>query len=249
MTAEGQMKRRIILPMDGMSGFEEIRIVVDGLHDLVKPKLGLESMDQDVAHRAADYIAEKGGEFFWDEKFSDIPNTAGSATAALLKRHPTGVWAVNVHGNSNRKAVGAVVENRGSANVLGVTVLTSFTEADCQEIYGCDIATAVLRLAKVCLESGVQGLICSPQEVPMLRREFGNDFLLVTPGIRPAGSDVNDQARVDTPGNAIKSGSDYLVIGRPITQAEDRRSAAVAITHDIDFELEQRRLRSWRGSD
>lgn len=239
-----QSRSRIVLPMDGMTDFDDAVKVINSLHDLVGPfKLGLELMDQDLAHRVADYIAEIGGQFFWDEKWSDIPNTAAGAVKALLQRHPKGIWAVNVHGNSGRKAVQAVVENRGTANVLGVTILTSLDESDTDEIYGCSPAMAVLRLAKICVESGVQGLICSPQEVTNLRRQFGEELLLVTPGVRPAGAEVQDQARVDTPGNAIRSGSDYLVIGRPITKADSMRVAAKDIADEIADALQGRSLR------
>lgn len=231
---------RIILPLDGMADLQEIKTVVDGLSGLVGPfKIGLEAMNADLAHQAADYIIEVGGSVFWNGKYSDIPNTEGSAVSALIERHPTGIWAVNVHGNSARKSVSATVENRGTINVLGVTVLTSQDEEDVREIYDCDVPTAVMRLAKICVERGVQGLICSPKEVQMLRNEFGKDLLLVTPGVRPAGTDTQDQARVMTPGDAIRAGSSYLVIGRPITKAEDRQAAARSIAAEIAEALEE----------
>lgn len=231
---------RIILPLDGMTDLLEIRMVVDGLKGLVGPfKIGLEAMSEDLAHQAADYIILKGGEVFWDGKFSDIPNTEGNSVSKLLLRHPKGIWAANVHGNSGRKSITAAVENRDTTNVLGVTVLTSQDDNDTQEIYGCDVKTAVLRLAKILVECGVQGLICSPHEVKMLRSEFGSDLDLVTPGVRPAGSEAQDQARVMTPGDAIRAGSSYLVIGRPSTKAEDRQVAARSIAAEIADALEE----------
>ena len=126
----------------------------------------------------------------------------------------------------------AVVDNRGEAHGLGVTVLTSMDEEDTQRIYGCDPQTAVLRLANLLIENGVQGLICAPGEVESLRREFGDEPILVTPGIRSAGVDAQDQARAGTPEAAILAGSDYLVIGRQITQAEDRRLVAEAVAEE-----------------
>ena len=231
---------RIILPLDGMTDLEEIQGVVNGLKGFVGPfKIGLEAMSEDFAHRAADYIIQEGGEFFWDGKFSDIPNTSGSATQKVLKRHPSGIWAVNIHGNSGRQSITAAVENRGEANILGVTVLTSLKEDDVQEIYGCDVQTAVMRLATILVECGVQGLISSPKEVQMLRSEFGNELLLVTPGVRPKGADTQDQARVLTPAEAIRAGSTHLVIGRPITKAEDRQAAARTIAAEIAGALEE----------
>lgn len=234
MTSLNSAGSRIVLPLDGMNSLEEISEVADGLNDLVGPfKLGLEAISEDLAHQAADYIIKVGGTIFWDGKFHDIPNTEGNATAKVIKRHPSGIWAVNVHLTSGRKAIHEAVEKRGSANVLGVTLLTSISDEEAQEIYGSDAATVVLRLAKIGVECGVQGLICSPKEVPLMRSEFGDDLLLVTPGIRPAGADAQDQARVETPRSAILSGADYLVIGRPITQAEDRREAARSIALEI----------------
>jgi orotidine-5'-phosphate decarboxylase len=234
MIHEVRPQERIILPLDGMDGLAEIQMVVRGIREHVGPfKLGLEAMSEDLAHRAADYIIGAGGIVFWDGKFNDIPNTEGNAVEKLIKRHPTGIWAANVHGNSGRKSITAAVENRGDTNILGVTVLTSQDEEDTQAIYGCDPQTAVLRLAKICVESGVQGLICSPKEVAVLRKEFGEGIELVTPGVRPAGADAQDQARVMTPGDAIRAGSSYLVIGRPITRAEDRQAAATAIAEEI----------------
>ena len=233
--------QRIILPLDGMDDPEEIQRVVEGLLDLVGPfKIGLEAMSGDLAHAAVDRIVEVGGKVFWDGKFSDIPNTSGNATMKVLKRHPSGIWAVNVHGNSGRKSIAAAVENRGEANILGVTVLTSQDEEDTQRIYGCDPQTAVLRLASLLIDNGVQGLICAPSEVEVLRREFGDEPLLVTPGIRSAGVDAHDQARAGTPEAAILAGSDYLVVGRQITQADDRQAAAKAVAGEIEQALEDR---------
>ncbi len=241
MSLEIRLHERIILPLDGMNDLEEIKMVVNGLLGRVGPfKLGLETISDDLAHEVADHIVEAGGTVFLDGKFSDIPNTSRNATLKLLKRHPKGIWAVNVHGNSGRKSIAATVESRGVANVLGVTVLTSMDEEDTQAIYGCDPQTAVLRLAKLLVENGVQGLICAPGEVALLRQEFGDELLLVTPGIRPLGADQQDQARAGTPLGAITAGSDFLVVGRPITQAEDRQAAAAKIAEEIERGLAER---------
>ncbi|MDH5408774.1 MAG: orotidine-5'-phosphate decarboxylase [Gammaproteobacteria bacterium] len=177
----------------------------------------------------------QGYDVFLDLKFHDIPNTVAKACKAAAD---LGVWLVNVHALGGRAMMQSAREALGSSTdrpkLIAVTILTSMKEADLNEI-GLSVAVAeqVERLAKLSKDSGLDGVVCSPQEVTMLRQSIGNDFCLVTPGIRPAGSDTGDQKRIMTPAEAISAGSDYLVIGRPITQAKDPMAALTAIEQEL----------------
>jgi orotidine-5'-phosphate decarboxylase len=164
-------------------------------------------------------LIHKGCDVFLDLKFHDIPNTVAAACQAAADM---GVWMVNVHASGGRKmmqfARAAIDKCEQKPLLIGVTILTSLSRQDIAEV-GLDIEPAeqVLRLAKLANDSGLDGVVCSPQEVQMLKQEIGQDFCLVTPGVRPAGAAIGDQQRVMTPSEALHQGSDYLVIGRPIT--------------------------------
>ena len=169
-------------------------------------------------------LHKRGFSVFLDLKFHDIPNTCSKAVRAAAEM---GVWMVNVHASGGERMMTAsreILEPYGKDRplLIGVTVLTSMEQQDLAGI-GLDIAPQeqVKRLAALTKNSGLDGVVCSAQEASMLKADLGKEFKLVTPGIRPAGSAVGDQKRIMTPVDAITSGSDYLVIGRPITQAEN----------------------------
>ncbi|MUK29930.1 orotidine-5'-phosphate decarboxylase [Aliivibrio fischeri] len=169
-------------------------------------------------------LHKRGFSVFLDLKFHDIPNTCSKAVRAAAEM---GVWMVNVHASGGERMMSAsreILEPYGSDRplLIGVTVLTSMEQQDLAGI-GLDIAPQeqVKRLAALTKNSGLDGVVCSAQEASMLKADLGKGFQLVTPGIRPAGADVGDQKRIMTPVDAITAGSDYLVIGRPITQAEN----------------------------
>ncbi|MUK61117.1 orotidine-5'-phosphate decarboxylase [Aliivibrio fischeri] len=169
-------------------------------------------------------LHKRGFSVFLDLKFHDIPNTCSKAVRAAAEM---GVWMVNVHASGGERMMSAsreILEPYGSDRplLIGVTILTSMEQQDLAGI-GLDIAPQeqVKRLAALTKNSGLDGVVCSAQEASMLKADLGKEFQLVTPGIRPAGSDVGDQKRIMTPVDAITAGSDYLVIGRPITQAEN----------------------------
>ncbi|WP_394135098.1 orotidine-5'-phosphate decarboxylase [Aliivibrio fischeri] len=169
-------------------------------------------------------LHKRGFSVFLDLKFHDIPNTCSKAVRAAAEM---GVWMVNVHASGGERMMSAsreILEPYGSERplLIGVTVLTSMEQQDLAGI-GLDIAPQeqVKRLAALTKNSGLDGVVCSAQEASMLKADLGKEFQLVTPGIRPAGADVGDQKRIMTPVDAITAGSDYLVIGRPITQAEN----------------------------
>ncbi|EGU55883.1 orotidine 5'-phosphate decarboxylase [Vibrio nigripulchritudo ATCC 27043] len=169
-------------------------------------------------------LHKRGFSVFLDLKFHDIPNTCSKAVRAAAE---LGVWMVNVHAGGGERMMSAsreILEPYGKDRplLIGVTVLTSMEQNDLAGI-GLDVAPQeqVMRLANLTKHSGLDGVVCSAQEASLLKSELGREFKLVTPGIRPAGAAVGDQKRIMTPVDAIEAGSDYLVIGRPITQAAD----------------------------
>jgi orotidine-5'-phosphate decarboxylase len=180
-------------------------------------------------------LQQRGFEVFLDLKFHDIPNTTAQACKAAAA---LGVWMVNVHALGGKRMMDAAREALASVEhrpkLIAVTILTSMAQDD---LHGIGINTSPARmvplLARLAHDSGLDGVVCSAQEAPALRQQLGKDFCLVTPGIRPANTSVNDQARVMTPRAALEAGSSYLVIGRPITQAPDPLQALQDILKDI----------------
>lgn len=175
---------------------------------------------------------------FLDLKFHDIPNTVAKACIAAADM---GVWMVNVHASGGPVMMERALKGLESYGMerpllIAVTVLTSMDQQQLSAIGLSAVSPAeqVLNLAKLTRASGLDGVVCSAQEASMLKREVSQDFILVTPGIRPEGADKGDQIRVMTPKMAIEAGSDYLVVGRPITQADDPLAALLAINKSID---------------
>lgn len=181
-------------------------------------------------------LQSRGFDVFLDLKFHDIPNTTSAAVAAAAD---LGVWMVNVHASGGEKMMTACrdrLESFGKDRplLIAVTVLTSMGPEDLAGIGITDSPEAqVSRLATLTRNCGLDGVVCSAQEAPALKAEQGKDFKLVTPGIRPLSADKGDQQRIMTPTDAIKAGSDYLVIGRPITQAADPLAALEAIHSEV----------------
>jgi orotidine-5'-phosphate decarboxylase len=186
------------------------------------------------------WMIERGFRVFLDLKFHDIPNTVAQACAAATR---LGVWMLNVHAAGGatmlaaaREAVAsaAVAAGRARPLLIAVTVLTSLADDDLQAV-GVDRSARdhALELARLAARCGLDGVVCSAVEAPALRASLGADFKLVTPGIRPAGSRQDDQARILTPEGAVANGADFLVIGRPITQAADPLAALAAINASL----------------
>lgn len=168
-------------------------------------------------------LVAKGFDVFLDLKFHDIPNTVAKAVIAVAD---LGVWMTNVHASGGsrmmRAAKQALVERRSDMLLIGVTVLTSMEDEDLAEVsVERSVDDQVLHLATLAKEANLDGVVCSAQEVRLLKSSFGGTFNLVTPGVRLAGAGADDQRRVTTPVEAVSLGSDYLVIGRPITQSPD----------------------------
>lgn len=188
---------------------------------------------------AVEALEKLGFGVFLDLKFHDIPKTVAGACRAAAE---LGVWMVNVHATGGREMMAEAreaIEGHPSRPLLtGVTVLTSLDEKDVAEIgYADTPANSVLRLARLAENAGLDGIVCSPQELGPLGGAVGDDFLRITPGIRPASASLGDHKRVMTPGKAIGMGAHYLVIGRPITGAKDPVAALEAITGEIDAAL------------
>jgi orotidine-5'-phosphate decarboxylase len=227
-------KDRLAVALDFTDEDQAMKLV-DDLGDTCQWfKVGME-LYYAAGNHVVQQLRDRGFNVFLDLKLHDIPNTVAGAVrsatqagASLLTIHASGGAAMMV-------AAAEAASAPGSPRLLAVTVLTSM---DASELAGIGITASavdqVLRLARLSRASGIDGMVCSAEEVAMLRRETSPDTLLVIPGIRPAGSAVGDQKRVATPGQAIADGASMLVVGRPITRAADPAAAAQAILKEIE---------------
>lgn len=212
----------IIVALDAKSQYDALKIADQLDPSLCRLKVGKELFTHE-GPSVVKALHDKGFEVFLDLKFHDIPNTTAQAVCAAAD---LGVWMVNVHASGGRKMMETCVERLKAGNystqLIAVTVLTSMGREDLRDI-GLDIEPfeQVKRLAKLTQDSGLDGVVCSAQEAKMLRQELGAEFALITPGIRPAGANADDQKRIVTPKQAMLDGSTHLVIGRPITQSEN----------------------------
>ena len=212
----------IIVALDAKSEYHALTIVEQLDPTLCRVKVGKELFTH-AGPSVVQKLQHQGFEVFLDLKFHDIPNTTAQAVCAAAD---LGVWMVNVHASGGRKMMETCVERLKAGNyntqLIAVTVLTSMGREDLKDI-GLDIEPfeQVKRLAALTKDSGLDGVVCSAQEAKMLRETLGKDFALVTPGIRPEGSNADDQKRIVTPKQAMLDGSTHLVIGRPITKSEN----------------------------
>ncbi|WP_151751306.1 orotidine-5'-phosphate decarboxylase [Acinetobacter bereziniae] len=210
----------IIVALDAKSQYDALKIADQLDPSLCRLKVGKELFTHE-GPSVVKALHDKGFEVFLDLKFHDIPNTTAQAVCAAAD---LGVWMVNVHASGGRKMMETCVERLKAGNystqLIAVTVLTSMGREDLRDI-GLNIEPfeQVKRLAKLTQDSGLDGVVCSAQEAKMLRQDLGAEFALVTPGIRPAGANADDQKRIVTPKQAMLDGSTHLVIGRPITQS------------------------------
>ena len=225
---------RIIVALDYPSADAALQLVGQLSPELCRLKVGKELFTR-AGPQLVESLVGQGFDVFLDLKFHDIPNTVASACHAAAD---LGVWMLNVHALGGARMLEAAREGVSRAGhsplLIAVTILTSMDETDLAAVglAGSPLEN-VMRLARLAQHSGLDGIVCSSREVTPLRAELERDFKLVTPGIRPAGSQADDQRRIMTPVDAVSNGSDYLVIGRPVTQADD----PVGVLRTINSEL------------
>ncbi|HTM68176.1 MAG TPA: orotidine-5'-phosphate decarboxylase [Candidatus Binatia bacterium] len=206
-----QAKDKIIYALD-VDSLDKAKARVAAISPHVGPiKIGLELITAVGGPQAVDAVHDAGGLVMYDGKFNDIPNTMAGATRPVAAR---GVKMFTVHASSGLASVKAAVAACGASKVIGVTVLTSIDEEECVEIFGDRPSAKVRAFAELLCEAGAHVVVCSPQEVGGLA---DLPLLRITPGVRPLWAAAGDQKRVMTPGEAIRAGADYLVIGRPIS--------------------------------
>lgn len=181
---------------------------------------------------AVDVVHRNGGKVFLDLKFHDIPNTVGNAVQAASR---LGVWMTNLHTQGGSAMMRKGLLSAKGPLLIGVTVLTSMAEKDLTELgIVKPVKEQVLTLARLAKESGLNGIVASPQEASAIRSACGTDFLIVTPGVRPSSSEKNDQQRTATPAEAVAAGADYIVVGRPILEAKDPVEVVQSIVRELD---------------
>ncbi|MDD2928604.1 MAG: orotidine-5'-phosphate decarboxylase [Sideroxydans sp.] len=222
MSSTVQKDPKIIVALDYAQAASALALAERLEPALCRLKVGKELFTS-AGPQLVEKLQQRGFEVFLDLKFHDIPNTTAQACKAAAG---LGVWMVNVHALGGRKMMETAREALANhvlrPKLIAVTILTSMAQEDLNGI-GIDVSAALMvsRLAQLTRDSGLDGVVCSAQEAATLRQQCGQDFCLVTPGIRPANTAANDQSRIMTPQAALQAGSSYLVIGRPITQAAD----------------------------
>ena len=220
--------KRLIIALDVPTG-AQARGLVEDLGDTVSfYKVGLELFTGDDGFAMVDWLTRRDKEVFVDLKFFDVPATVARAVSQLRGRQ---VSFATVHGND--AMMRAAAEAAGEVGILAVTVLTSLDAADMRDLgFDCDIPALVRSRAQRAVALGCAGVVASGQEAAMLRKTLGDDGLIVTPGIRPVRQD-DDQKRTVTPTQALRDGADYLVVGRPVRDADNPREAARVIQDEI----------------
>jgi orotidine-5'-phosphate decarboxylase len=233
-------KERLIVALDVDTEKKAIELVEKLKNDVRFFKVGFElfsSCGPSIITR----IKETDSDIFLDLKFHDIPNTVAKAAASITK---LGAYMFNVHAlggyDMMKETLDTVEEEAGRLKierpkVIAVTVLTSMDEGALKKVgVGGAVKDEVLRLAALAKEAGLDGVVASAMEAKMIRKELGDEFLIVTPGVRPAGTATHDQKRVATPGSAINDGASFIVVGRPITEAINPVEAAQEIIKEIE---------------
>ena len=222
------VNERLIVALD-VPTVAHAKAMVETLGDsVVFYKIGLELFMTGEYFELLDWLNAQNKKIFVDLKFFDIPATVGRAVKQLNGR---GVTFATIHGNDS--IMKAAAENKGDVQVLAVTVLTSIDRGDLDDLgFECDVKELVLSRAKRAVQLGCDGVVASGQEAQAMRESLGDNFMVVTPGIRPIDND-GDQKRVVTPAQAFKNGADYIVVGRPIRDAQNPKQAAQAMQADI----------------
>lgn len=213
---------KIIVALDFPSAKPAMNLVSQLDHDLCKLKVGKELFTAEGPAFVSSLV-KAGFQVFLDLKFHDIPNTVAAACAVAAD---LGVWMMNVHASGGRKmmetASNRLAQLSNAPLLIGVTILTSLSDEEIHEIgYQGSSEQNVLNLARLAESSGLDGIVCSPLEASPVRQQVSGEFKLVTPGVRPSFSSSDDQKRIMTPADALQAGASYLVIGRPITAADN----------------------------
>lgn len=232
--------KRLIAALD-FHTMEEVQAFVQKLGDSVSYyKVGME-LFYSVGGEVVTYLKDQGKDVFLDLKLHDIPNTVASGLCSLMH---LGADILNVHASGGYTMMKTAMERvRSEAAAMGIecpkviaiTILTSINETDWQGLgQNMNIQQQVVRLARLAKEAGLDGVVASPQEAAAIREACGPEFMIVTPGVRPAGSAINDQSRIATPAAALQNGATQLVIGRPIRLADDPKQAAEAILKEME---------------
>ncbi|MBE2896653.1 orotidine-5'-phosphate decarboxylase [Pasteurellaceae bacterium HPA106] len=233
------MESKVIVALDYEKEKEALALVDQINPKLCRLKVGKE-MFTTLGTQFVKQLHLRGFDVFLDLKFHDIPNTVARAVRSAAD---LGVWMVDLHASGGLRMMETAKQilepyGKDAPKLIAVTVLTSMEDVDLLQIgLNASPMEQVIRLARLTQRAGLDGVVCSPQEVEILRANCGQDFTLVTPGIRPVGSDFGDQRRVMTPAEAIRQGSDYLVVGRPITQAAN----PLSVLEQINAEVSQAR--------
>lgn len=231
---------RLIVALD-FHRMEDVVSLVDRLGDSVSYyKVGME-LFYSVGAQVITYLQNKGKNIFLDLKLHDIPNTAAQGLCSLMAN---GANMLNVHASGGytmmktaADRLHAMAQEQGMEcpKLIAVTILTSISEDDWQGLgMQCSIREQVVRLAKLAKEAGLDGVVASPQEAAAIREACGPEFLIVTPGVRPAGASIDDQSRIATPASALANGATHLVVGRPIRAAENPVQAAEKIVKEME---------------
>lgn len=224
------MSSGLMVALDMDDDDEAVRLAGEIGSDVAALKIGSQLFTRygpDLVHQ----ITGSGGCVFLDLKYHDIPNTVAKAVRGAVEM---GVAWLTVHASGGSEMIQAAREAAGNTSILAVTVLTSLDrEAMGQIGWGGEVRDQVISLAAMARESGADGIVCSALEVRSLRSVLDEDCVLVTPGIRPVGTSTDDQARVATPAGAVADGADYLVVGRPIVKASDRKEAVKLILEEM----------------
>ena len=226
------MENKIIIPLD-LDYANAIKLAQELDPKICRLKIGSQLFTSSGPKIVKEF-SNLGFDIFLDLKFHDIPNTVYEAVKSSAD---LGVWMVNVHASGGREMLDAAKKAldgyKNPPLLIGVTLLTSLSEESLIDIGLTSLPEQVLRLAGLVKEVGLNGVVCAPSDITSIKNKFGKEFLTVTPGIRPSKSNLNDQRRVATPSEAIESGSDFIVIGRPITESKNPCSALERIHKEI----------------
>jgi orotidine-5'-phosphate decarboxylase len=239
MEKKGPLKERIIIALD-VGTKREALALAEGLKEASVFKVGMELFTAEGPALLEEARA-LGKKTFLDLKYHDIPNTVGGAVRSAARHN---AHMLTLHASGGKEMMTAAVraaeeesaKTRGAKPILlGVTILTSLKDDDLRRLgYTHAVADQVVRLAILARQAGLDGVVCSPHEIEVIKRECGPDFLVVTPGIRPAWAAAQDQKRIMTPAEAMEKGADYLVIGRPVTRATSPHQAFLKILAEIE---------------